>query len=256
MRNSNQTYDRHRRNARLGLPADYPLHDLLLDFWPSVVLGISLAGALWPFTLYLINVVEKAGDPALASVGVDEMLLGGGILLLFGGSICLGVSALVATAIALAMKLILRSLQVDCEHLLIGTLTGGTVGLLLALPFCFAQDPSLLRCAATIGLATMLTQAGGTWGAWRMLSARARSEDMRRVAPTSFRFGTRQMFLVTVWSAAILTVLKLMDVLHEPLLSLIAIWFLLQLALMVVVGLLAKYWLIQRCLPSTSGSEG
>ena len=255
MSNRDLQQDRYLWKTRLSQQVAYPLHEPFITFWPSVVLGISLGGACWPFTLYLVGLFEDGGASALFSVSRIEMLMAAGIMLFVGGTVCLMVTALVAAGIVLAMNLILTTLRIDHEHLLVGTFTGGLVGLTLALPFCMtdgsldSQGSFKLGIAFMIGFATVLTQLGGTLGAWRSLRKRETLDVKTHLLAGNLQFGIKQMFYVTAWCAGILTMLKLLGVLHERLLGLIGIWFVLQLVSLLVIGLATNRLLATQAKP-------
>lgn len=212
------------------------------NFWLSVVLCISLAGSLWPFSRFLINIFEPASTSSLLSLPVSEMVFAGMISLLFGGTVCIVTLALLSSSVALGMNLILKTLNIEQEQIGVGSATGGIAGLLLALPFCFAEGQCYLYAPLLLGTATLLTQLGGTWGAWRVLNSMKEEGGTVMAEPSIFQFGVRQLLLLAVWFAVGLTTLRYLGVLSEKLLVLVGIWSALQVVFFFLIALIMKRW--------------
>ncbi len=210
------------------------------SFWINVVVGVSLGGALWPFLRFLLNMLEPEGSNSLLLLPVLEMFYAGLISLLFGGVVCVLTLAILSTAVALGLNLVLKTLQTEPEQMAVGAATGGISGLLLSLPFCFVDEPSYLKCALLIGTATVLAELGGIWGAWRSLYGQMSSSRVHDPPSHVYQFGLRKMFVLTIWFAVILTFLKYFRVLNERLLWLVGMWGVLQVVFLTAVVVLVR----------------
>ena len=205
------------------------------NFWMSVVQHISIFGAFWPFCLFLLNLVIPDDSQPLQGLSWFQLLSTGAYALLLEG-ITAGLGlAMFSSFFILLVDLVCRSVGIRPEQLLVGSLTGAILGLMIALPHCFEHSPSNLRCILLISTATLLTQSGGTWGAWRVLYGSKSASTVAAELPKSMRFGVRHLLLLSIWCAVVLTTLKYLDVLRERLMGLVGIWVVLQVVIMSVV---------------------
>lgn len=212
------------QRAARRLPMGFRIHLPFVEFWPSVVTGIALFGAPWPFFLYLLNLFHPDSVTSLFAMGPLEMLFAGVVSLLFGGTICFFVLGILAGGVAVALSLVAKTLGVDDENPLAAKATGGFVGFLLALPSCFTNEPGYGTCLLMIATATFLTQLGGVWGANCALAAASNETSETDQLARPWQFEMRHLMLGTVWFAVVLTMLKLAGLLNERLLVMFGIW--------------------------------
>ena len=88
------------------------------------------------------------------------------------------------------------------------------------MPFVPGDFPAFL----VLGLATVLGQVGGAFGARKThyVSIRASLE------PIALRFGIRQLLILTVWLALVMTVLKLTGMATESYFAHFGVWLVIQ----------------------------
>lgn len=216
------------------------------NFWMSVVEYISIFGAFWPFGIFLLNLVIPDDSQPLQGLSWFQLLSTGAYAFLLEG-ITAGLGlAMFSSFFILLVDLICRSVGIRPEQLLVGSLAGACVGLMISLPYCLKDSPSNMRCILLISTATLLTQSGGTWGAWRVLYGSKSASTVVAELPRSMRFGVRHLLLISIWCAVVLTTLKYLGVLSERLMGLVGIWLVLQAILvlltMVFVTRLRRNW--------------
>jgi hypothetical protein len=170
---------------------------ILKDSWPSIALGIVLAGGAYPVILssgyVMIGFVfivgrQLIGDPGL---GHAPFLLGtaliGFVYALFLGMIGIIWSFIVALVTLPFVHAFVWSLKLREDVVWLGAFSGGVVGfiavlpMMLRLPEIIGVDrlwPGLLMIALGPGLTTVLGQIGGAWGGWR--AARRATEKAER----------------------------------------------------------------------------
>lgn len=202
----------------------FRIHLPFVEFWPSVVTGIAIFGAPWPFFLYLLNLFHPSSRASLFAMGPLEMLFAGAVALVFGGTICFFVLGILAGGVAVALSLVAKTLGVDDENLLAAKATGGFVGFLLAVPSCFTNEPGYGTCLLMIATATFLTQLGGAWGANCAFAAAGDNASQADDRPRPWQFEMRHLMLGTVWFAVVLTMLKLAGLLNDRLLVMFGLW--------------------------------
>ncbi len=237
-----------KRDARLGIPEGYSLHEPFRNFWPNVASSIAKAEVILALLIHGYGLSIRL---SINSVPVFPILdlVATLLMLLLVYYLAMKIVSLAATFVILALNPLFSLLKTDCENIFCGVFAGGTVGLVLSLPFCFFSNlpyPFFL-----IGFSTIFGQLGGAWGAWKSLSDQQAYEEKISFLPTTFQFGIRQMLLLTLGCAIILTVLKLAGLLTERFLICLALGMAIQLAGMAAVAITNQAKRKSRCERST-----
>lgn len=169
--------------------------------WPSVILGIGLAGGVYPIVVAIAMIVFQllaivwfrvtriAGDGAvedLTSLLVASM----GVVMNAGSAALFGVvwASMVAAVMLPLVYLFVLSLKLRGRITWLGAFCGGLVGFTAVLPVMLlipelAQSSRFWVVAIVLlgpGLATLLGQAGGAWGGLRATRS-SRSCDLEVV---------------------------------------------------------------------------
>ena len=212
-----------------GLTQPLLLRDPYQDFWTNVVVWISLAEALVPFTLLLYGTIFQFSKTGYNHTVGDLLMMGLGALAL-GYTILFAVTLVVAGLTSALLGLIYKSLGINYSNAVGGASVGGCVGLLLALPVVSSDFPSTLLLV----VATVLGQIGGAQGVRRTYYQNRFAEAHR----LTVKFGIRQLMVLTAWLALAMTLLKRTGMTTESYFFILGVWLTVQLA-----GLIFVYFL-------------
>jgi len=223
--------------------------------WYDLAAGIILAGGLYPFLLTglvaLISVISfllgsSLGRPFLQDWSDLGEFIGAAFLVAVAGG-CAGINwtMLVAAVTAPVVYLFVRTLQHDGRILLVGAVWGGLVGFVAVIPFTLPiveemSSPGtvfgmFLAVVLGPGLATIVGQVGGVWGAQRAIIGRqqAMSRDAcsgQEVGTLPLQFGLRQLMWFTLWLSLLLATIRLSGIPFEFVLPTVFGWLAFQTA--------------------------
>lgn len=204
-----------------------------LDFWSEVILRILLVEILWPPLLQLFMSLEKMQWRIFSISGVLELGLSFLRAFLFGILSCGLLFLFLFVSVEMFARIVFKTLQIRSEQLWVATFAGGLAGLSISLVFCLlSHAASMAICCFAIGSATILGQLGGAWGARLWFANPDRFTQFKLSTPPTFRFGIRQLFVMTIWCALVLTALSLLNMFTARLFAVVSIWTVFQ-----VVGL-------------------
>jgi hypothetical protein len=240
-------------------PREASLDSLLGKSWLGIALGIVAAGGAYP------TIVAAAFSGFLilsAQVGVGELPSVGMLMItacFIGTLIGLVWTSGVVVVTLPVVYLFVRSLKLHGSIVWLGAICGGLVGFCAVLPFMlqalanenFEPWAALLLLVAGPGLATVVGQLGGAWGAWRTTRRRRWYEPAMSLPmvdaslepdprgpdgdgpttpplPPGIRFGIRHLLWIAVWLSLLLSVIRLSGVPFEFVLPLLAGWVFFQ----------------------------
>jgi hypothetical protein len=158
----------------------------LKESWPSIVLGIILAGWAYPVVIasgyVVIGFVAILGRQfmGVSAIGLVPFLLGSALIgvlyALFVGMIGMMWTFFVSLVTLPIVHAFVRSLQLNMSIVWLGAVAGGLVGFVAMLPLMLEipglmgsnnQWSAMLMLVLGPGLTTILGQIGGGWGGWR-----------------------------------------------------------------------------------------
>lgn len=214
---------------------------LPLDFWSVVVLRITLVEMLWPPLLQLFLLLEETPGLTIFALGLQELSLSFFVAFLFGTLSCGLLFLFLFVGVEMFARMVLKTLQIRSEQLWVAVFVGGLSGLSISLPFCLlSQVASLVLCCFAISTATILGQLGGAWGARRWLANPDRCTQSKLSTSPIFQFRTRQLFILTVWCALVLTVFSLFNLFSARLFVVALTWAVFQVIGFVVTEVMRR----------------
>jgi hypothetical protein len=241
--------------------SDAPRDDNSLDVklrqsWPTIALGIVVAGGAYP-TILLTTVIGLLVLSMQLRIGELPMIVRPALMICSVGPLIglLWTGVVVAVTMPL-VYVVVGSLKLHGSIVWLGAFFGGLVGFTAVLPFILhaGLDEDFSEFWATAfmlvegpGLTTVLGQLGGAWGAWRAVRPRRRYEpamslpmlepapaleqtvfqcDRRTYPPVwqGIRFGTRHLLWIAVWLSLLLSIIRLSGVPFEFALPLLVGW--------------------------------
>jgi hypothetical protein len=246
--------------------------------WIYIAAGIILAAGIYSFLLVVIRLGVQiasllwqmgAGSQFAPEIKqITGTLIGGPIAVVFTGGL-LGMIGMIWAAVITVLTTplvfgVVRSLDLRGRPVMFGATWGGFVGYAAALPLAVplanefgmpANDVMayVIGFAIGPGLATIVGQLGGAWGAKRSeraswwyerAAAKARVEKLGAFLsgapqpsaspavppPQKLQFSLRQMLWITVWFSVLLTLIRLCGIPFEFILPALAGWLVYQTA--------------------------
>ena len=216
-----------RDRRRSWVIPNIPQADGSYRFWNEVILCISVAEMFFPFVFFLLMSVYEfvvIGPNSIKLTMLTGMLI---VSILFGVTVFLAV-IIFGNLIALFVSYCCSNLQIDHENPAVAGFAGGLVGIVITSPFVFAGSKINSWVVIAILAATLLGQFGGYRGAVRALRQQVSRVQDDESSTGTFRFGLRQVMILTAWLAALLTLLKLMGLLTLHVGACLTIWGALQ----------------------------
>ncbi|MGI9430506.1 MAG: hypothetical protein ACR2NM_17730 [Bythopirellula sp.] len=203
------------------------LRDPLQDYWTNVIVGISLAEALVPFSLFLCGTIYNLATRNYINHSFGDLMLIGICALALGYTILFAITLPVAGLCSALLGLVFRSLRINYSNSVGAASVGGCVGLLFALPLVSIEFPSTVLLV----VATVLGQIGGAGGASRTYYQNLVADAQ----PLTVKFGIKQLLILTAWLALAMTLLKRTGMTTESYFSVFGVWLAIQLAGLTVV---------------------
>jgi hypothetical protein len=271
-------------------------HDLTSYNGPSICFGIMLAGAVYPIVLSAIVLVAFIGFVIVnlmqASLGADliEVVSFPFFVAAYAafGAILVAMWTGVLSIITLhVVYAVVRSLKLHGSLVSLGAVAGGLIGFIAVLPLTvclpWIVGPGdfwtlVIGLPLGPGLATVLGQAGGAWGALRASRhlanyyntlATSSPSPVDEVADTvlahddlaarelegHWQFGLRHLMWLMVWLSVLLSIIRLSGVSFSYAIPLLAGWSLYQWATLRIGRRLAlrlgRWWVDRRARRST-----
>jgi hypothetical protein len=263
-----------------------PLIHQLRKGWPSVALGIIIAGGGYPLVLAAISLLIGIvfGMPS-----VPDLLSAVVFLLIY--PIIWAPIGLVWTNVVVVMTLpavflVVWSLHLRGSILWCGAFWGGLVGFIAVLPIVFivsSGDNLIEILAMGPAITTMLGQLGGAWGGRRAIhrvdwyqralnrasvnnapEAHSGAEypfnaSDSLVKPARFQFGIRHLLWSAVWISVLLSLLRLLGAPLEVALPILGVWAVYQAATLWMGGHVLRRvvpWWVNRQATVPRGTTG
>jgi hypothetical protein len=220
--------------------------------WVPIYGGIILAGAVYPivfthlfFTVFILSAIVSGNAQRIPDV---PGLVGSFLIVAFAGTTVGAIWASVLCVFTIpVVYLFVRSLNLHGSAYWFGAAWGGLVGFLGVLPFVL-QVPfdqigrggfyeAILAVVLGPGLATVIGQIGGAWGARR--AARRPTiyhpfpssgdeleapDNPDRVTGASFQFRVRHLLWITVWISLLLSAIRLSGIPYGLMLQVLILW--------------------------------
>lgn len=259
-------------DTNLSAVRSFTSAELMRYGWPSIYIGIALAGALYPIVVGLGYVAVRFCVMLLQrGAAIDwnsavMLLISGPMFAIMTAMVGFVWSSGVAAVTLPIVHMITWSLKLRVGLVQLGAFSGGLVGFIAILPMTLnmGQDwEALMMILVGPGITTLLGQLGGAWGGWRTTrtvgwyeravalasvsqdqgeSYLSMDDDTRATHDIAGRlqFSIRHLLWIAVWCSLLLTVIRLSGIPFHYVLPMLLGWLAYQAATLWFGSLLAR----------------